>query len=222
MKIRIINPDYGTPRELMDRETAMLQRVVDKDTELSMECLTETKVEIDSAREAVLAGPEILRMTRRAEEEGCDAAVIYCFSDPALEACQESVSIPVVGGAQSAMLASVLTGKRAGVLITSEQRIPEKELFLRTLGVDSSRLAGIASLNWHLGSIWEHRKEAAGALIETGQRLVKENHADVLVMGCLAFLGLGKEVEQGTGVPVIDPAVAAVLAAEAMVKAKRM
>jgi allantoin racemase len=84
MKIRIINPDYGTPRELMDRETAMLQRVVDKGTELSMECLTETKVEIDSAREAVLAGPEILRMTRRAEEEGCHAVVIYCFSDPAM------------------------------------------------------------------------------------------------------------------------------------------
>ena len=76
MKIMIINPDYGMTREELDLRLEILSGYVGPDTELFMECLTETEVYIDSAMDAVLAGPEIVKRAIRAEKEGFDAIVL--------------------------------------------------------------------------------------------------------------------------------------------------
>ena len=44
--------------------------------------------------------------------------------------------------------------------------------------------------------------------------------AQVLVLGCLSYLGMGKDLEALLDVPVIDPAMAAVTLAESMVRQK--
>ena len=77
MKIRIINPDYGVGEKNMAQRCRILQQFVGPDVELSMVCLTRTKVEIDSAADVVLAGAEILDLAQEAEQEGCDAVVLY-------------------------------------------------------------------------------------------------------------------------------------------------
>lgn len=218
MRIRIINPDYGVPEDLMKKELQILSRYTGKDVELSMVCLKETKVEIDSARDVVLAGPEILELSEKAEKEGCDAVVLYCFSDPAIEGIRESVRIPVTGGAEASMLYAMARGRSIGVLITSPRRISEKRNFLGTLGIDRNRLAGIESIEWQGGSFWEKREEAKKALIKAGKKLIKETHAEVIIPGCLSFLGLAEDLEKELKVPVIDPAVAAVSMAESLVR----
>ena len=76
MKIRIINPDYGVGEEAMAQRCSILQQFVGPDVELSMVCLTQTKVEIDSAADVVMAGPEILELAKQAEQDGCDAVVL--------------------------------------------------------------------------------------------------------------------------------------------------
>lgn len=212
-RIFIINPDYGMTREEMDSRCAMLRPYVSSSTALHMECLTETKVEIDSAADVVLAGPEILAMAEQAERDGYDAVVLYCFSDPAFAACRDRLRIPVVGGAGAACAVSPLLGRRAGVIVTNPARIPEKSHFLVGMGLPSSFLGKVDAVDLR-APIWEDRAGALREIIRKGTAMKKEDHIDVLILGCLSFLGLAKPAEEALGIPVIDPAVSAVMLAE--------
>lgn len=46
-------------------------------------------------------------------------------------------------------------------------------------------------------------------------------HVDVLIPGCLSFLGLGEALSDAVGLPVIDPAVAAVTLAESCARQRQ-
>jgi allantoin racemase len=220
MHIRIINPDYGvTPAAMADR-CRMLQRVTGPDVQLSMVCLTQTHVEINSPADVVAAGPEILSLARQAEADGCDAVVLYCFSDPALEACRDSLSIPVVGGAQASLLLVPHVARQVAVLLADKSRIPEKKLWLPTLGLAPERIWGVAAVDMGGVDIWQHRDEALAKLTEAGRQLVADG-APCLVLGCLSFLGLARPLEEALGVPVVDPAEAAVVMAEALARLRR-
>lgn len=216
MRIFIINPDYGMTREDMDSRCAMLQSYVSSGTMLHMECLTKTKVEIDSEADIVLAGPEILAMAEQAERDGYDAVVLYCFSDPAFAACRDRLHIPVVGGAGAACAVAPLLGRRAGVILTDESRIPEKIHFLHEAGLSPSFLGAVEAVTLS-SPIWEDRLGALQKIIQQGMAMKKKQHIDVLLLGCLSFLGLAEPAEEALGIPVIDPAVSAVMLAEDMV-----
>lgn len=218
MRIRIINPDYGVGEENMRQRCVILQQYAGPDVELSMVCLTKTHVEIDSAADVVLAGPEILELALEAEKEGCDAVVLYCFSDPAAEACKEQLHIPVVGGAQASLLMVPLIAKKAGILLADKARVEEKELFVRTLGLDSERVGAVEAIDFHGKSIWDNREEAFRALKTAGEAMLRQNHISCLILGCLSFLGLGAPLAKELGVPVIDPAICAVCTAESLVR----
>lgn len=218
MKIRIINPDYGVGEEAMGQRCSILQQFVGPDVELSMVCLTQTKVEIDSAADVVLAGPEILELAKQAEQDGCDAVVLYCFSDPAAEACRERLRIPVVGGAQASVLQAPLVARQSGVILSDPARIGEKELFLSTLGIGPGRIKAIGAIHFQGKSIWDNREEAFAQLVEEGKRLIREQGVQCLILGCLSFLGLARPLSEKLGVPVIDPAIAAVCTAESLVR----
>ena len=217
MKIFIINPDYGVTPEQLALRCQLLSAHVGPDVELTMECLTQNKIEIDSALDVALAAPEIITMALRAQREGYDAVVIYCFSDPALDACREVLSIPVVGAGQAACLVAPLVGRQAGLLLASAARTPEKRLFVEQCGVNPARIAAFGGLGEAVDP-WGERERALDLLCEAGAKLLEEGGVQVLILGCLSFLGLAKPLERRLGVPVIDAAVAAVAAAEGLVR----
>jgi allantoin racemase len=64
------------------------------------------------------------------------------------------------------------------------------------------------------------RKEVIRELADAGKRVLEKTGAQVLVLGCLSYLGMGKDLEALLDVPVIDPAMAAVTLAESMVRQK--
>lgn len=217
MKLYIINPDYGIASQDMKKRCHLLGAYVGNDVVLEMDCLTETKVEINSAADVIKAGPEILKMGKMAEANGVDAVILYCFSDPAIEALREELTIPVIGGAQASILLAPHITRHTAVLLADSGRIPEKEWYLRTLGVESSRISSIEAIHFHGLSIWDNRQKALNQLIEKGISL-KENGAECIILGCLSFLGLAEPMEKAVGIPVIDPAAAAVAMAEAIVR----
>ena len=64
---------------------------------------------------------------------------------------------------------------------------------------------------------WQNRELALARLAECGQQMVAGG-AEAIVLGCLSFLGLAQPLAEVLGVPVIDPAVAAVCTAESTVR----
>lgn len=218
MKILIINPDYGMTQEEMALRCRILEEYTAPDTQLAMVCPQNSGVELNSALDVVLAAPEIVQLAADGQNAGFDAVVLYCFSDPVIDACREALRIPVIGGAQASCLAALNVCRSFGVILADEARLPEKKLFLRTLGVSPERIGQIAAVNLNGISPWADRETTFKKLLACGQKIMRETHTEAIVLGCLSFLGLAEPLSRVLGIPVIDPAVAAVTTAESIVR----
>lgn len=218
MKILIINPDYGMTQEEMALRCHILEEYTAPDTQLAMVCPQSSGVELNSALDIVLAAPEIVQLAADGQNAGFDAVVLYCFSDPVIDACREALHIPVIGGAQASCLAALNVCRSFGVILADEARLPEKKLFLRTLGVSPERIGQIAAVNLNGISPWADRETTFKKLLACGQKMMRETHTEAIVLGCLSFLGLAEPLSRVLGIPVIDPAVAAVTTAESIVR----
>ncbi len=218
MKILIINPDYGMTQEEMALRCRILEEYTAPDTQLAMVCPQNSGVELNSALDVVLAAPEIVQLAADGQNAGFDAVVLYCFSDPVIDACREALRIPVIGGAQVSCLAALNVCRSFGVILADEARLPEKKLFLRTLGVSPERIGQIAAVNLNGISPWADRETTFKKLLACGQKMMRETHTEAIVLGCLSFLGLAEPLSRVLGIPVIDPAVAAVTTAESIVR----
>lgn len=218
MKILIINPDYGMTQEEMALRCRILEEYTAPDTQLAMVCPQSSGVELNSALDVVLAAPEIVQLAADGQNAGFDAVVLYCFSDPVIDACREALRIPVIGGAQAPCLAALNVCRSFGLILADEARLPEKKLFLRTLGVSPERIGQIAAVNLNGISPWADRETTFKKLLACGQKMMRETHTEAIVLGCLSFLGLAEPLSRVLGIPVIDPAVAAVTTAESIVR----
>lgn len=218
MKILIINPDYGMTQEEMALRCRILEEYTAPDTQLAMVCPQSSGVELNSALDVVLAAPEIVQLAADGQNAGFDAVVLYCFSDPVIDACREALRIPVIGGAQASCLAALNVCRSFGVILADEARLPEKKLFLRTLGVSPERIGQIAAVNLNGISPWADRETTFKKLLACGQKMMRETNTEAIVLGCLSFLGLAEPLSRVLGIPVIDPAVAAVTTAESIVR----
>lgn len=218
MKILIINPDYGMTQEEMALRCRILEEYTAPDTQLAMVCPQNSGVELNSALDVVLAAPEIVQLAADGQNAGFDAVVLYCFSDPVIDSCREALRIPVIGGAQASCLAALNVCRSFGVILADEARLPEKKLFLRTLGVNPERIGQIAAVNLNGISPWADRETTFKKLLACGQKMMRETHTEAIVLGCLSFLGLAEPLSRVLGIPVIDPAIAAVTTAESIVR----
>lgn len=218
MKILIINPDYGMTQEEMALRCRILEEYTAPDTQLAMVCPQNSGVELNSALDVVLAAPEIVQLAADGQNAGFDAVVLYCFSDPVIDACREALRIPVIGGAQASCMAALNVCRSFGVILADEARLPEKKMFLRTLGVSPERIGQIAAVNLNGISPWADRETTFKKLLACGQKMMRETHTEAIVLGCLSFLGLAEPLSRVLGIPVIDPAVAAVTTAESIVR----
>ncbi|GAI82685.1 unnamed protein product [marine sediment metagenome] len=63
-----------------------------------------------------------------------------------------------------------------------------------------------------------HNKEKREKLIQEGEKAVKEDGAEVLILGCAGMAGLDKEIEKIVNVPVIDGVVSALMLIESLIR----
>jgi allantoin racemase len=170
--------------------------------------LAEGPLSITSQRDA---DSVVMPLVNRVVREDADAFVIACFSDPGLHAVREAAGgRPVMGIAEWGILRALTLGERFGVIALSPQSIRRQQRMVRQMGVDG-RYAG----SWSVGA---SAAETAGAnirdrLIEAGRALVAQRGADVVVMGCAGMASHRAAIEDAIGVPVVEPAQQAVVAA---------
>ena len=79
------------------RRRDVLQRHAGTDTEVEVHGIAHGPGSIESAYDAALVVPELLRAAPAAERDGFDAMIVGCFSDPGLDALRETVDMPVIG-----------------------------------------------------------------------------------------------------------------------------
>ena len=218
-KIRYIKPAaYDTVNAQLKK---YLEEYKDENTVVEVVSMPRGPHNLEYVYYQNIASLEILRAVKQAEKDGCDAAIIACFDDPALVAAREiGEKIFVTGPAESSMqLASTLGGKFS-IIVGRDKWVPQMMDNVHRYG-HTHKLASFRSLG--LGVLQLHQDEAVTArrMREEIRKAITEDKAEVIILGCTMQFGFYKELQQEFGLPVIDVMLAAFKHAEMLAEMKR-
>lgn len=190
-------------------------------------CVSHTLIEqgpasIESEFDEALSVPATLRRAIDAERKGANAIIIDCMGDPGLHACREVVTIPVLGPCQTALHTAGLLGHAfAFVTVLARLRSMLAKL-VASYGLNDN-YASFRAVDIPVLDIAHNLGALNTALAREAITAVRQDRADVIVLGCTGFLGCAGSIRQallseGLDVPVIDPIPLAIHMADALVK----
>ena len=141
-------------------------------------------------------------------DNGADAFVIACYSDPGLHVCREGSERPVFGIAECGVLTGLARAERFGVIAIKQRSIRRHIRYLRQMGL-MERLAGERPLEMSVAET-ASGENTLDRMVEVGRELRDRDGAEAIVMGCAGMARHRRPLEQALGLPVIDPTQAAV------------
>jgi allantoin racemase len=200
------------------RRRGVLQSYAATGTEVVVEPTAHGPAAIESAYDAGLVVPELIRLAPLAEKRGVAAIIIGCYSDPGLDALRELLTIPVIGPGAAALHLAAQLGTRIGVLTPSGRGYGRFAARMRLLGL-APLLAAVRGIGLTVVDLATQKPGAIDKAAHAARAAVDEDGADVLVLGCMsmAFLpGVSEMLAEQTGVPVVNPVIAALKTAEAV------
>lgn len=151
--------------------------------------------------------------------EPVDAVVMAGFGEHGREGARQLLDVPVVDITEAAAQLACLLGHKFGVVTTLRSALAPIEQSLLTAGL-WSRCAGVRASDLDVLGLEDDIEHTATALIAQG-RILLDQGADVLVLGCAGMGGLDERVQQELGVPVIDGVAAAVNLCEVLVSLRK-
>jgi len=171
---------------------------------------------IESMWEEYLAIPGLMELAVELEREGFDAIVPGCFGDPGIDGIRELVSIPVVGPGVTSMLLAANLGHRFGIVTVLESIVRPLENLALLAGV-ASKLAAVREIGVPVLALNDDPDATFSRLTEVSRRMVVEDRADVLILGCGTLSFRAAELQCVLGIPVINPLQVALRTAELLV-----
>ncbi len=214
MKILIINTNAS------ERITEKIRAVADAakrdDCDVTTTCLARGPVTIESSYDEAYAIAPTIDLVKQANDEDYDAIIVACFCDVGVEAAKEISSIPVLGLEETTLSVALLLGAKFGIMTERHQRVAMKELHVRRHGL-LERMASIRPLELSVAEMESNPQRTKAAGIELARRMVEEDGAEVIVMGCAAMAGYSDELERQLQVPVLDPLTVTLKVAEALI-----
>jgi allantoin racemase len=148
-----------------------------------------------------------------------DAVVLACFGDPGLAALKEVSRVPVVGMAEAAILQASAVGKRFSIVTGGARWKPMLEEFVAAQGM-SARLASVRTVAPTGADIARNPKAAMALLAKGCAACVREDGADVVILGGAGLAGLAAKLRAAVDVPLLDCVACAISLAESLAKQK--
>lgn len=213
MRIFVINPN--TSESVTEHIRRELEKIKRPDTQLTVVNPEHGPVSIESAYDETLAGPPTLELVRQANEEGYDAIVLACFSDPALDAAKEVSDIPVIGIEEATLHIAAMLGHRFSIMTSLSSRVPTREVHVRLRGLESA-FASAPAMNMPVLEMDANPAEAKACILEFARKAVQQDGAEVIVLGCAGLTGYAEDIERELGAVVLDPTSVAFKVAEAI------
>lgn len=209
MKILIINPNSSPEMTGKIKETALHFAA----GSYEVDCLLTPNAPdyIETYEDQLKAAPGMIRLVRE-NEETCDAFVVACHCDPNLDAIKEITKKLVVGIGEASMKIATMLGHRFSVVTDTIHSIPNKEALARKYHLQDVLASARAPERGSGGLSFEEK------IFQAAETAVKEDDAEVLVLGCAGMTGLDKRLEEQLGVPVLDGVVCALIIASGLVK----
>ena len=201
-KICVVNPN--TSEAVTARVEGVIRRIAHPETEATVMQIPHGPEGLESYYDESVAAPFLLQVVRDANSQGYDAIVITAFCDPAIEAVKELSDIPVFSLEETTISIALLLGNRFGILTEKKHKVAVKQQHVRKLGLES-RLASVRPLDMGVTEIALNPERVREKGIALGRKMVEEDGAEVIIMGCASMAGYSADMEAALGVPVLDP-----------------
>ncbi len=217
MKIAYVVPGIMDPAEMKRRE-GLLKKWAFPGVEVKVIGITEGPASVESMYEEYLSIPATAKKIYELEQGGWDAAILGCAGDPGLDAMREITSqLLVVGPGQTSMQVAAMLGNRFSLLTVTESTVASSYELAYKAGVEP-KLASVRALEIPVLELAQDRAGTIAKIVDIGRVAVKEDRADVLVLGCMTmgFLDVAVEIEKEVGVPVVNPSLVGLKIAEAL------
>ncbi len=202
MRILVLNPN--TSRLVTEKIEKVIRKVARKDVEVVVDCIEHGPEVLESYYDEARATPYSIEKVQEANRDGFDAVIIAAFCDPGIEALKEISDIPVYGTEEAAFSAALLLGNKFAILTEKKQKESVKAQHVRKLGLES-RFANVRALGMGVVEIAEDERKVIDRAIELSRRMIDEDKAEVIIMGCASMAGYSAELEEKLQVPILDP-----------------
>lgn len=217
MKIAYVGAAPKSTEEV-ERRRSLLQKWAAPGTTIEMAYAKEGPASIESMYEEYLAISGYAKSMVRLEHEGFDAAIVGCAGDPGINAYRElCTNMFVVGPGMSSFHAAAQLGRKFTLLTVADSMIASSYELIQKSGL-TSKAASVRAVSIPVLELALNREETLEKLIRIGREAIDKDRADVLVLGCMsmAFLQVAEEMQKLLGIPVINPAKAALKLAESL------
>ncbi|WP_329127062.1 aspartate/glutamate racemase family protein [Streptomyces sp. NBC_01465] len=144
-----------------------------------------------------------------------DAVIQAGFGEHGREGLQELLDVPVVDITEAAAHLAMLIGRTYSVITTLDRAVPQIEDRLALAGL-LGRCASVRASGLPVLELEQNPDRAVKEIAEQAVRAVRDDRAEVIVLGCGGMAGLEEAVRERAGVPVLDGTAAAVKLAESL------
>jgi len=210
MKILIINPNSN------DDVTADIQKTAldyaNGDFEVTTLSTPGAPEYIDYYSDAFEAAPGMVKLLKDNEAE-YDAFIVACHCDPNLDLLKQITDKPVVGIGEASMKLASMLGHSFSVVSPGDHSIPNKMAVIRKYHLEGCT----ASVRCPDGPLSDTSPEAP--YLKAAELAIKEDMAEVIVLGCACLTQVVPAMSKKLGVPVLDGVVCALIVASGFVKA---
>jgi allantoin racemase len=216
MKLLVVNPN--TTASMTEKIGACARRFAAPGTQVIARNPRTGPASIEGYYDEAISTPGLLAEMRRGEAEGVDATVVACFDDPAIGACRELASGPVIGICEAAMHAASMVASSFSVVTTLPRSVPIVEDLVFRYGMER-RCRRVRAADISVLALEEPGGAARHRICSEIKRAIAEDRCEAVILGCAGMAELTEWLARETGVPVIDGVVAGVKLAEALVGA---
>ena len=202
MKILVINPNTSTV--VTKKISGIVHKIANPQTEVDVRQIPHGPESLESFYDEARATPYTLEVVYQANREGYDAIILAAFCDPGIEAIKEISEIPVFGLEEASFSIALLLGNKFGILTEKRHKESVKAREVRKHGLES-RFASVRALDMGVVEIAANPRLVKETGMKAAHRMIHEDSAEVIIMGCASMAGCAEEMEEKLGVPVIDP-----------------
>ncbi|WP_328293106.1 aspartate/glutamate racemase family protein [Kineococcus sp. NBC_00420] len=170
---------------------------------------------VESNFESYLSAVGVLDAVQNHDGE-FDAVVHAGFGEVGREALQDVLHVPVVDITEAAAHTACLLGRTYGVVTSLDRAAPAIHDRLLLAGL-AGRCVGIRSVDLPVLELEANPEVTAKGFVEQARRLVEEDGAEVVLLGCAGMSGVHETVTAALAVPVVDGVAAGARLAESLV-----
>ncbi len=216
MKILIVNPN-STASMTRKIETAA-KNVCHRETEIIAVNPSDSPPSIEGHFDEVMSAKGLVDKVTWGESNGVDATLVACFDDPAIGACREVATGPVMGMCEAAMIAASVISTGFSVVTTLARSVSIIEDLAEKYGMHR-RCRRVRAANLPVLALEENNSESYDRIRSEIQCSIEEDMIEAVILGCAGMADLTERLSKDTGVPVVDGVVAGVKLLEGLVGA---